>query len=252
MDRVSIYESVELDKPITKGTIVSTSLEHYWGRVDNIDVALPFTLSSEEITRIISAEYNHNLFKGDYHLAKIRADDEFRFLGKEIGRYLLSPYGYVFSHLFRYLGIIRKRLDLYTEQNLYDVTSFLTLDSFYNTERISTGESNKDLPFGIVLYLHKGKYRIGMYEEIFHSDMSLSTNQDNIIRLVDGKNGKQFKTYIIRPIPGDALDFGNTPVISEDDIRNKIIQAAMGNKIHVFNWEDLKTNTQTFDLVGTS
>lgn len=109
----------------------------------------------------------------------------------------------------------------------------------------------------IVLYLYRGKYRIGIYKKK-STTLSLHDHDDNIIKTVDGKTHKDLDLMLIRPLEHGLLDYKQAPIVSES-LKQEIIEFGLGNrdnltpldKTHYYSPKDIKVGTHTFDLKGT-
>lgn len=109
----------------------------------------------------------------------------------------------------------------------------------------------------IVLYLYRGKYRIGIYKKK-STTLSLYDDEDNLIKTVDGTSHRDLDLMLIRPLEHGLLDYKQAPIISET-LKQEIIEFGLGNrdnltpldKTHYYSPNDLKVGTHTFDLRGT-
>lgn len=127
--------------------------------------------------------------------------------------------------------------------------------SIINIVPYATQQSDiNDLNGRVIFYLYRGKYRLGIYNNI-KKNISLNQTHDNLIDTVDGTTSKDLSIFTIEPLEGLQLDFKGDP-LSGDNEKSRIIQAALGahtegNKVHNYTAEELDTDSYTFDLKGT-
>lgn len=108
----------------------------------------------------------------------------------------------------------------------------------------------------VVLYLHKGKYRLGIFKRIFVRT-ELSKSNDNLIETVNGETTAPFYSYLIRPIGEEEVDYKNDSPVTEL-LKLDIVAHAAGlhqekidDFVYFYSEDDFKIGTYTFDLVGT-
>lgn len=106
----------------------------------------------------------------------------------------------------------------------------------------------------IILYLYKGKYKIGIYK---NKSQTIKLAKINLIKTVDDQTEKKLDITLIRPIA--ELDYNNQQVIDET-VKTQILQYALGDKntfqprTTTINYTIDELNgvgTHTFDLKGT-
>lgn len=280
---VSLLERFELGGELSKGDIVTTSLEHSWYVVKGEHLGIfPYKLSADTWDDIISKlnekyslqkEFDPEVSERIQRLSQLEGK-----VGSAYGGSIFAAIGLALAGIAIVVtgGAAAPALAAVAGGTLAATGVGFALGSALTTDRIAASQDpnviNNTINVGIysvkypgsdpfkdqsiVFYLYQGKYRIGIYKKKRITG-KLDDDEDNLIKYVDGTETKEFDLTIIHPLEHGELDFNNETVIGEE-VKNEIIQYALGHgeyipgrKYHNYTFEDLKTGTHTFDLVGT-